>query len=146
MKKLYSVAWCLFSCLSFCSCQPETEQTRQISGTTTSNIIYLNQLVTRADEAATKFDSIVSSGNVLVDFYASSCGPCKYVSAAIDQIAPTFPNVTFLKVDVDAFGDVARGIRSIPVLRLYKNGRQVYSKPGAKSARDLTALLKQFFN
>ncbi len=142
MKKLYSIAWCIFSCLSFCSCQSETEQTRQVAH---SNVVYLNQLVTRADEAAAKFNSIVSSGNVVVDFYAIWCGPCKYVSAAIDQIATSFPNVTFLKVDVDAFGDVARGIRSIPVLRLYKDGRQVYSKPGAKSARDLTALLKQYF-
>jgi thioredoxin 1 len=145
MKKIYSVAWCLFSCLSFCSCQPETSQTKQVANAPTSNVIYLNQLVTRADEATAKFNGIISTGNVVVDFYASWCGPCKYVSAAIDQIANNFPNVTFLKVDVDQYGDVARGIKSIPVLRLYKEGRQVYSKPGAKSARDLTALLKQYF-
>ena len=145
MKNIYSVALCLFSSLSFCSCQPETLQTKQVANASTNNVIYLNQLITRADEATAKFNSIISSGNVVVDFYASWCGPCKNVSAAIDQIASSFPNITFLKVDVDQCGDVARGIKSVPILRLYKNGRQVYSKPGAKNARDLTALLKQYF-
>lgn len=144
MKKLYAIAWIIFSGLSFCSCQSETTPTRQ-AAQTKNNVIYLHQEITKTGEASSKFKEIISSGNVLVDFYASWCGPCKAMTPIIDQVAKQFPNVIFLKVDVDQFGNVASGIRSMPTLRFYKDGRQVYSKPGFKSQRDLTALLKQYF-
>ena len=144
MKKIYAIAWTIFSGLSFCSCQSETVETRQTTQTK-NNVIYLHQAITKAGEASAKFEEITRSGNVLVDFYASWCGPCKAMSPVIDQVAKQFPNVTFLKVDVDQFGSVASGIKSIPVLRLYKNGHQVYSKPGALSQRDLIALLNNYF-
>lgn len=143
MKKLYAL-WFIFSSLSFCSCQPETTQTKQATPHT-NNIVYLHQLVTRSDEAKAQFNTIISMGKVVVDFYADWCGPCRSVSTAINQIAPQFPDVTFLKVNIDELSAVARGIKSIPVIRLYKDGCQVYSKPGAKSVRELTDLLKQYF-
>lgn len=150
MKKIYAISWIVFSGLSFTSCQSgaackEEEKTTRAVTETKSNVIYLHDVVTKSGEALSKFQEIINSGNVLVDYYASWCGPCKRMSPVIDQVAKQFPNVTFLKVDVDQFGSIASGIKSIPVLRLYKNGKQIYSKPGAKSQSELVALLKSNF-
>ena len=142
MNRTYLALLCLFVSANFSSCEQEPTQTRHA---TTSNIVYLDQIVTRADEAAKIFQSMISKGNVLVDFYATWCPPCKMLGASIESVASRYPNVTFLKVDTDKFQDLARGIRSIPVVRLYKNGQQVYSKPGGMNANDLATLLRKHF-
>lgn len=143
MKKFYAIAWLLVSGLTFTSCQSESTQTRQTKSK--SNVIYLQDIVTKSDNAQSAFDSLLKEHQlVLVDFFAHWCGPCKRMSPIIDQVAQEFPTVVFLKVDVDRFSQVASGIRSIPVLRLYQNGKQVYSNPGARSKKELESLLKKY--
>ncbi len=65
---------------------------------------------------------------VLVDFYATWCGPCKMQAPIIDKIAEEkIPNLNVFKVDVDELTDVAvkYNITSIPTLMLFKNGNVV---------------------
>jgi len=146
MKKLHMFAWSIVCCLSLTSCQSEAEQpTRQTTTQSKSNIVYLDQLITKSDEASKAFNDIINTGNVVVDFYADWCGPCRNLGASIEKIASQFPNVTFLKVNVDQFRSIATGVRSIPVIRLYKNGRQVYTQTGALSASALEKLLRKTF-
>ncbi|GHV93580.1 thioredoxin [Spirochaetia bacterium] len=82
---------------------------------------------------------------VLIDFWASWCGPCKMIGPFIDQLAEEYSGrVKIGKVNVDEQGDLAgkHGIVSIPTLVVYKDGSPVQQKIGAASKRDIEALFK----
>ena len=70
---------------------------------------------------------------VLVDFWASWCGPCKMVSPVVDALAEEHPEYKFCKVNVDDQEDLAArfGIMSIPSLFIFKNGENVKKSVGA---------------
>ncbi|MBF0238687.1 MAG: thioredoxin [SAR324 cluster bacterium] len=74
------------------------------------------------------FDGEISSGYSLVDFWAEWCGPCRALAPTIDELAETYDGkVKICKVDVDNNQEVASryGIRGIPTIILYKDGKQV---------------------
>jgi thioredoxin 2 len=77
---------------------------------------------------------------VVVDFWAEWCGPCKMMAPQFEQAAAQMePQVRFAKLDTEeAQATAARfGIRSIPTLALFKNGREVARQAGAMSAADI---------
>ncbi|MFI3283979.1 MAG: thioredoxin family protein, partial [Erysipelotrichaceae bacterium] len=68
-----------------------------------------------------EFDSIVNKeGVVLVDFFATWCGPCKMIAPVLEELQSEYDNVTIIKVDVDQEGQLARkyNVLSIPTLFL----------------------------
>lgn len=79
-----------------------------------------------------EFNSEIAKGKVLVDFFATWCGPCKMLSPVLEKVASEHEELTVLKVDVDEVGDVASqyGIRSIPTLILFEDGKAVDMKLG----------------
>ena len=79
-----------------------------------------------------EFNNLVSNGIVLVDFYATWCGPCKMLAPVLEEVAQELPTVTFAKVDVDQDPSLAGryGIQSIPHLILFKDGQAVYQISG----------------
>ena len=71
------------------------------------------------------FADIVNSAKpVLLDFYATWCGPCKMLGPVVEELAGETPDVTFVKVNVDDLPEIAQkyGIMSIPALFVFKNG------------------------
>jgi len=77
---------------------------------------------------------------VLVDFWAEWCGPCKQIAPALDQIAEELADqVTIAKLNVDENPGVAGtyGIRSIPTLMLFKDGKMASTKVGAAPKGEL---------
>lgn len=68
-------------------------------------------------------------GLVLVDFYATWCGPCKYIAPKIEELSNAEPTVAFLKVDVDKvkFTD----IQGMPTFRAYRKGEMLGEVMGA---------------
>lgn len=73
---------------------------------------------------------------VLVDFFATWCGPCKMMAPAIDALAEEYDGkVSVGKIDVDENGDIAAryGVMSIPTLILFKNGEISYKAVGVQS-------------
>lgn len=72
-----------------------------------------------------EFDAAVKTGKVLVDFWATWCGPCMMMGEKIAaEIEPVHPEITVVKVNVDEAPEIAAGfgIMSIPALFCYKDG------------------------
>lgn len=77
------------------------------------------------------FDGTIQSGTVLVDFWATWCGPCRMQAPILEQLdAKQLPGLTIGKVDVDEQPELANryGITSIPTLVVFKTVRQQRSK------------------
>lgn len=87
-----------------------------------------------------KFNNEIKEGIVLVDFYATWCGPCKMQSPIIDSLKEERSDIKIMKVDVDKEEDVARtyGIMSIPTLMLFKDGKEVAKNVGFMPKEVLT--------
>ena len=80
---------------------------------------------------------------VLLDFWASWCGPCRMHSPIIDQLAAAHSNVVFGKVNVDEEADLAAeyGITSIPTLIIFRDGRLINQVTGVTSKASLERML-----
>ncbi|XP_076268842.1 UBX domain-containing protein 4-like isoform X3 [Rhynchophorus ferrugineus] len=72
---------------------------------------------------------------VVIDFFATWCGPCKMIAPELDRMAKEFSNVLFLKVDVDQNGDISReySVSAMPTFVFVKNRREVTRFQGADS-------------
>ena len=82
---------------------------------------------------------------VLVDFWASWCGPCRMIAPNVEKIAEDHAaELTVGKVNVDEEADLAEefGIRSIPTLILFRNGRPVAQTLGYKTVEQLEEFVK----
>lgn len=91
-----------------------------------------------------KFNDIIKGETpTLVDFYASWCGPCKTLAPILDELkSKKGQNLRILKIDVDKNQAIADqlGIRGVPTLIFYKNGKQIWRKSGVIPLPELVTL------
>ena len=88
------------------------------------------------------FKELISSENkILVDFYATWCGPCKMLGPVLENYQST---IKVIKVDTDEFEDLAReyGVMSIPTLVLMEQGKEVKRNVGFIDEDELENFLK----
>lgn len=91
-----------------------------------------------------EFNDLIKTGKVIVDFWATWCGPCKMQGALIEQkIVPEHPEIEVLKVNVDEEPGLAArfGVMSIPTLLLYKDGALVEQIVGLTKPDEILAKL-----
>jgi thioredoxin 1 len=90
-------------------------------------------------------DTITGNDIVLVDWWASWCGPCRMFAPVFEQAAETNPDLVFAKVDTEAQPDLAAAfeIMSIPTLMVFREQVLVFAQPGALPAAALDDLIEQ---
>jgi len=82
----------------------------------------------------TEFDSALKDNKVVVlDAFATWCGPCKVIAPQVVKFSDEFPGAHFVKLDVDEVPDVAQelGIRAMPTFLIFKDGEKVQEIVGA---------------
>ncbi len=93
-----------------------------------------------------EFNEKTASGRVLVDFYATWCGPCKMLAPILEEVdeRKEAGDLLIVKVDVDEAGEIAMkfGIQSIPTLILFENGKAVKNALGYMPKPQLLNFLK----
>ena len=94
------------------------------------------------------FEQLISGDKpVLVDFFATWCGPCKMMHPILEELKQSIGDrATIIKIDVDEAQDLAvqYGVRAVPTLAIFKKGELVWREAGVHSAQQLIQALQQF--
>lgn len=90
-------------------------------------------------------DTVEKEGIVLLDWWASWCGPCRMFAPIFEQAAEKHPGITFGKVDTEAQQELAAAfqIMSIPTLMVFRDRVLLYSQPGALPAEALEQIIEK---
>jgi len=91
-----------------------------------------------------EFYDAIKEGTVLVDFFATWCGPCKMLSPVLEALSNEV-DIPIIKVDVDEAGPIAAqfGIQAVPTLMLFKDGKRVDVRMGYQNKNQLLSFINQ---
>jgi thioredoxin 1 len=104
--------------------KPETEETKHAPINEKRTLINLS--------SEDQLNDLIAQGNVIVDFYAEWCGPCKRLGPIIDELSKEISDVTFVKINIDSFKELrnAYSVQGVPTLIFFQNGKQISRTTG----------------
>ena len=99
--------------------------------------------IIHADNSNFKSEVLDSKGTVLVDFFATWCGPCKMLAPVLEKVADKHPDVKVVKVDVDQANalDSSYVFMGVPTILVFKNGEIVNKAVGYRNEAGLEAMI-----
>ena len=105
-----------------------------------------SNLIKHISDASFEADVLQSTQPVLVDYWAEWCGPCKMIAPILDEMATTYGSklqITKMNVDENREIPAKFGIRGIPTLMLFKDGKLAATKVGALSKSQMAAFIDE---
>ena len=97
-----------------------------------------------------KFQELIQSERpVLIDFFATWCQPCKVQSSVLNSVKEQIGDkARIVKIDVDQFPTIAseNGVRGVPTLAIFKNGKLLWKESGVHDVNSLVRLLERYSN
>ncbi len=97
-----------------------------------------------------KFQELIQSERpVLIDFFATWCQPCKVQSSVLNSVKEQVGDkARIVKIDVDQFPSIAadNGVRGVPTLAIFKNGKLLWKESGVHDVNSLVGLLERYSN
>lgn len=94
-----------------------------------------------------EFEQLKDKGTVLVDFFATWCGPCKMLTPVLEELSSDYEGkATIVKVDVDQEQELAMqyGVMAVPTMIIFKNGEAVEQIQGFKAKVQLAGTLDSY--
>lgn len=94
------------------------------------------------------FEEVIAKGKVVVDFYATWCGPCRMLAPILESIAEQRSDLVIAKLDVDQVSQIASrySIASIPTLLFFNDGTLVHEQIGFMSEKQLLHTIDTHLN
>ena len=91
-----------------------------------------------------EFEQTIETGKVLVDFFATWCGPCRMLTPVLEELSEEVNDITIIKVDVDELPELARryAIMSIPTIFYFVDGQIVNKTVGFQDKQSLKKIIK----
>jgi thioredoxin 1 len=87
----------------------------------------------------TNFEEEIKEGKVIIDFFATWCGPCRMIGNVLEEISKEQEDIKILKIDVDEYDELAYQfqVMSIPTIVFYKDGKIINKKVGFCNKKEL---------
>lgn len=91
------------------------------------------------------FNDLIDKDMVLVDFFATWCGPCRMLTPVLESLASDRSSISIVKMDVDECEEIAKqyGIMSVPTLLLFKNGQMISKKVGFMPKEEISTWIEE---
>lgn len=92
------------------------------------------------------FDELISDGFVIVDFFSTTCSPCKMLSIVLEDIDAELPFIDIVKVNITDCPDLSERfhISAVPTLHFYKNGTLVEKHVGLLSDAEIREMIRAY--
>ena len=92
------------------------------------------------------FKELTSEGFVLVDFWGTTCGPCKAFSRILEEAAAALPLLDIVKVNVDDNPELAEenDVMAVPTVQFYKDGALVYEHIGVMQPNEIKQVISEY--